>query len=300
MKRQHTIKEIIDTAAFMAKRGEEWQLRSVNSNYELITPSQTLRHLKRKDLTPRELGFIRRVKNYVIKNEIHCKFTEIYMPSDVKYVWVNRQEPNTVMDDVLEIDIDEAYWQTAYLLGVIPEGLYNEGRKENGQISKVARLVALGSLAKKTSLYEFKGNKIVKRKVERMELTENVWYTICKRVSDVMGEAMMAAGKDFLFYWVDGIYMRNTPEAMSRVAKVFTDWGYQWKVRPIQKIEFEVKGFKVYDIGVSEPRPFFYPRKRKRTDHGLDEEYNLHELCNDVLKGRVKHYSEYLKQGTRD
>ena len=165
----------------LAKLNEEFKLIKVNNTFQLESAYFGKSISKRSTrISPVELGFIKKVKNYVMNNHIYINFTtNFYSPTDIRYINVKKRPSGTVIDDVIEIDIDEAYWKTAFILGVINEEIYKQGSKQNKDISKSTRLIALGSLAKKIDEYIYKGNKMIKHQQIRSELTENIWYSIC-------------------------------------------------------------------------------------------------------------------------
>lgn len=263
---------------------KEYTIKVVNGNYELISDLFWHKTFKKGDYTMDELKFIKKVRHYVVKNEIYLKpifiDNQVFV-DDVHYVKVARVPIGKTYSNVCEVDIDQAYWETAYQLGIINSAIYTEGSK--GNISKKARLTALGSLAKKKYHYKFVGDKVVDTIIEKEPLLENLWFTVCKRVSDVMHKVIFELGSDFIFYWVDGIYFKNTPENVQKAMKVFIDNGYNSKFKRINQIHFHQRGFTVNDYGDIK-REFSYPqynKQGKKINHA--ESFKLTKLANKVL-----------------
>lgn len=281
-------KQLIEKQKVLMALDKNYTIKVINGNYELI--SETLNHKTRRKFTytSDELLFIRSVRQHILKNEIYSdpKFTENQLfPEDVHYIKVARVPIGKTFDNVCEVDINQAYWETAYLLGIVDEKIYRTGSK--GNISKQARLTALGSLAKKTYLHHFKGVKLIETSVNREPLLENLWFTICKRVSDVMHEVIEAVGKDFIFYWVDGIYMTNTPENVTKAMTTFLNKGYTSKFKMIKQIYFHEKGFSVNDTGDIK-REFNFPNydtKEGKIDY--IENIRLSKLANEVMNQKI-------------
>ncbi len=101
-------------------------------------------------ITKREIGFIHSVKQYIKKNDIHKTIKPLLSEgrySRIQYFKYSKKLKNE--DTIFEVDIDKAYWNMAYRLGIINQEIYEKGLT----ISKVARLATLGSLAKKTFVY---------------------------------------------------------------------------------------------------------------------------------------------------
>lgn len=238
-------------------RGIHFTLTGINGAYKLEMTGKdgvVERYFSRYKtaLTPKDLGFVRKVKNYVEKSQIAVKFChQLLTTEDIKYIDMQRFEDGTEFDDVYEIDIDQAYWKTAKMLDIISEKIFEEGSKYNIEPGlsevdikrrKMVRLIALGSLAKKTKTYRFKGKKIIllpETKTDKAKQTENVWYTICKRVSDCMQEAKKAVNpSDYVMYWVDGIYVRGEHNVKA-IQEVFLKWGYESKIKKIHRVHYE-------------------------------------------------------------
>ena len=275
---------LLNKAKYLADKGEQYTIKVVNGNYEIMSDLFNHKTINKTTYSPSELQFIRAVKNYIVKQDIHLlpQFEKQYFAEDVHYIKVAHVPIGEVFTNVYEVDIDEAYWKTAHLLGVINDKIYQRGQK--GNISKQARLTALGTLAKKVYLYQFKGNKLEKVNTETDPLLQNIWFTICKRVSDVMNECIRAMGKDFIFYWVDGIYMKGGIKSVGKCEEIFTNYGYNVKFKKIKQIYFHETGFDCNDYG-THVRHFNYPYTTKTGQKILKymESMELKQLAKDII-----------------
>ena len=260
-------------AMYLNYLGKKFTLIKINNTFKLKSEYfGDLNSAAKRKIPPIELGFIKRVKNHIINNKVHDQFIDkFYSPSDIDYVAIKKRNPDISFDDVIEIDIDEAYWKTALLLNVISQDLYIEGSKDNKKISKMGRLICLGSLAKKEERYHFNGKQLRKREVVRSVLTENIWYTICKRISDVMTEAEKIAGEDFIMYWVDGIYLRNDPEKVRDIIKMFNESGYDIKQQTNLAVNYSENQIHIENTITKTSRPFFIPNDGKRKSPFTDQ-----------------------------
>jgi hypothetical protein len=281
-------KELLEKQKFLIDMDEEYTIKVVNGNYELISKIFTHKTFKKSEYTMDELKFIKSVRGYIKKHEIYNKpqFADNQIfPEEVHYVKVARVPMFQKFENVCEVDIDQAYWETAYQLGIISDEIYFKGSK--GNISKKARLTALGSLAKKKYNYHFKGDKLLEMTVDKEELLENLWFTICKRVSDVMNKVIDALNGDFVFYWVDGIYFKNTPENVAIAMNLFIEFGYNSKFKKINQIYFHESGFTVNDYGEIK-REFSYPnysKKGNRIDYA--ENFKLATVANKIINEEI-------------
>lgn len=218
-----------------------------------------------KAFTVSDLKFINSVRQYIDKTAKSIDFIDTYYAGeDIRYIRVNEYKIGQKIEDLIYIDINGAYWQTAHHLGIINDKLYLKGL----DVNKIVRLAALGSLAKTKDIWKFDGTNF--KKIESIKNPyENLWFAICKRVSDVMSEVVGKLGKDFVFYWVDGIYIRNNPESLSIVNNTFMELGYSSKQEPIPFIEFHEKGFDVQGVVKTDLKHFSWinngSKKNKNT-----------------------------------
>ena len=237
---------------------------------------------------PEEVTFIRSVKHYVLKNHIADSILETdYKALKIDYIRVNNYQDGDMIEDVMEIDVNAAYWQTAYNMGLISAAIYKRGL----EINKIARLASLGSLAKVTEEWVFDGEKMELKPPMSSFATENIWFAICKRVSDIMNKAVAAAGKGFVFYWVDGIYVKNDAETISRLIQYFSSIGYEVKMSPVANIKFRGDGFDVQGAIQGDVKNFCYPiakTKNRNIVSRLIEHQRLSVIAHELLYGKSK------------
>lgn len=131
-----------------------------------------------------------------------------FTSADVAYInKANIKRGQTLKGEFIEIDLTQAYWNCALLNNIISENTYLYAN--NPKISKKARLIALGTLAKCTRTIEYDGQKYIGRPVEMEAPTAKLFYLCCKDVADFMQHLGREAGSDFIFYWVDAIFLKK-------------------------------------------------------------------------------------------
>lgn len=248
------VKALKDRCLFLYGTSRPFVLKKSGTSYTLDSAIFKSRAV-RAGFTPEQISFIKRVKNYVIKNDIADKFIDVdYQARKINYIQVKEYGEGEIINDIVEIDVNHAYWVTAYAMGVIDKSIFERGE----DIDKRVRLACLGTLAKKTETWRFDGKVMAKRQEERSHSTENIWYAICRRVSDVMNECVKIAGDDFVFYWVDGIYIKNNAVTMQKVLQYFAEQGYETKMKPIPEIAFHKNKFVVSGLHVTDKRDFSF------------------------------------------
>lgn len=172
-------------------------------------------------LTPKELGFIKKVKTYANKQpESSIK----YNSTDVNYFKFCLPVETQKIYNVCEIDINMAYWQIAYNLGYISEKIFNESIEREKEIlnsdlsneektkaiktNKHLRLISLGSLATVKHKYIFDGvnePQLVEKIVN--EKTRNFWFIISHHLGLIMQTVFDACKTKPLLYWVDAFFV---------------------------------------------------------------------------------------------
>lgn len=95
-------------------------------------------------------------------------------------------------------DVAGAYWETAFLLGVIDSKFYESLKDE-----KFLRNACIGSLATKTYIWEYSRESRSKKLIQTVpNPCESVYYLIANFVA----ERMDFVAKEGFLYWVDCIY----------------------------------------------------------------------------------------------
>lgn len=183
-------------------------------------------------MTPEELTLVRQVKKYVENNKIFNNFPK-KQPSQlrIKYLCFDKRLFGSKTTDILEVDMDAAYWMTAKRLGIIDEGIFNRGMELSASYHKKARLVPLGTLAKRIKRRYFNGAKYTRSEwIEESADTRHLWDIISAKVDRVMQQCMRALGGEFVFYWTDAVFFRSGAKGLEAAKKIINDRGYGCKM----------------------------------------------------------------------
>lgn len=184
----------------------------------------------------KELLFIKKVRTNIISN---CEAYEAKNGSIPKYEcsyvdWSNNIPINC--ENICEIDLNAAYWEIAFQSGYISPEIYNEGFN----FRKKIRLVSLGSIAKNEKIIEYKDG-------EYFGITENrhkyakIFFNISRYVYDIMNICKDFLGKDYLFFWVDAIFFKNSDSNRAMIHEILNDAEMKFKTYHIKKLEFDKK-----------------------------------------------------------
>lgn len=186
-----------------------------------------------------ELGFINKVLKYCQKNEQKINVER----SQISYIKQGKLKLNRVYTSkIYEIDLNSAYWNFAYKSNYISKDIYQQGLK----VSKMARLISLGNLAKTTTVLSFDGTNYKHCGVIKSEKTENIFFSVSKQTDDIMQMLRVIASNNFMFYWVDAIFFQSD-KTKNDIIEYLKELNIPYKIKEIKKIKLEPYLIKVWD-----------------------------------------------------
>ena len=162
--KDYTVKVLKQKCEYLYKQGMSFTLVKSGGSYELAS-SLWNEKASARGFKADDLQFINRVRSYIEKNNVALDFLDTYYKGeDIQYIKVKDYAVGEVIEDLIYVDINGAYWQTAHQLGIINDALYVKGL----EVNKVVRLAALGSLAKTKDIWKYDGKDFKK--------TETIMY----------------------------------------------------------------------------------------------------------------------------
>lgn len=120
-----------------------------------------------------------------------------------------------VYNDIVEVDLNGAYWTAAHMHGIITDEIYREGLEKPKHI----RLAALGALATHADEYYFNGKSYYQKRPEDYKTPEQIalekwrrsaFFHVAAYISRAMEAAAMIGGKLALFFWVDALFVHRS------------------------------------------------------------------------------------------
>lgn len=193
------------------------------------------------EFTSNDMNFIKAVKRHVINEKTYITIENHFKREKdrgkIRYYHYNPEfKAGKVITDCFEIDLKKAYFETAYKFGIIDKDLYDLGSDED-KINKVARLASIGTLAKKTRKLVYDGVSVEDVGTIKSTKTEFLWDTICYKVGQIMMEAAKIAGDDFIFLWVDAIFVHGASK--NKIVELFKSYDYKDShISKCEKLEF--------------------------------------------------------------
>lgn len=205
-----------------------WYLENTKQLYFLILLNKLKREIEANSIIVQQSDFSEKI-------------------GDVKYFCFNKNinemqdDSGSIyaLNDVYEADISHAYYRAAYVMKFISKALYLEIIKN---LTKHDRLRLLGCIAtiKITTRY-YKGVPELKPLIVSSDVLRSAWFKICHYIDSALIELKNVIGKDFLFYWVDGIYFRYTEskddfknsQHWHNIRRIFFKFNVDFKCIPI-------------------------------------------------------------------
>lgn len=225
----------------------------------------------------KELGLMTKVK-FEVKRNLQVLSGKKYDANNVQYfdysgVQFDALEVGEIVEykNTIEIDISAAYYYAALNLKLLsPETI-----EKCLLLQKSKRLAILGAIAAKKIVTEYVEG-VIKQQVVNEVFVDSIcvtnnelrsaWFAICKNVDDCMKCCKDIAGKNFLFYYVDGIYINNNSKTVTAIENQILKTGFRFKKTPVEK--FEVirtdKNYllNIYKNGKENPKEFKIRRKQ--------------------------------------
>jgi hypothetical protein len=150
--------------------------------------------------------------------------------------------------EVINIDLKSAYARIFFNDKMITDKTF----KYISKLKKQERLAAVGMLASRKKVFQFKDGKPVSYEENISELSGFFFYSV-KRIQEIMSELKRICDEKYLFTWVDGIYLipdeqtiKNCVQYLESIKFPFsTDTLQNFKISILEKntyVTFQKKG----------------------------------------------------------
>ena len=144
---------------------------------------------------------------------------------------------------VLNLDITSAYPYCIFINKLIGLDTFNYLMA----LPKNERLPAIGMIAKKSVWIDYQKGKATTWDVKTGEYA-NIFFFVIQQITDLMAWAADIAGDDFLFYWVDGIFLKPTisKKKLQEITGIFAEQGYYYKYENVKNFSVVRENDKLY------------------------------------------------------
>lgn len=170
----------------------------------------------------------------VIKKDIGNMTPPKIAKEKLEYFHHNFKE-SMYLKNCINIDLKNAYATALFRNGIICRKTFDFLQT----LDKDERLASVGMLASKKYTFEYSGGSIKNHYPETNDL-ENFFYFAVKEVQRLMKKLRILAQQDYLFTWVDGIYVRNDQNALRRIRSYLTQLGVNNTVEILENFDLQV------------------------------------------------------------
>jgi hypothetical protein len=144
---------------------------------------------------------------------------------------------------VLNLDITSAYPYCLFINKLITLDTFNYLMA----LPKNERLPAIGMIAKKSVWIDYQKGKATTWDVKTGEYA-NIFFFVIQQITDLMAWAAEIAGDSFLFYWVDGLFVKNSisKNKLKEITDIFAEQGYYYKYENVKNFSVVRENDKLY------------------------------------------------------
>jgi hypothetical protein len=225
----------------LQKRGEKFMIQKTTLTTKIFWNDEKIFFVNSDtNLNNYELNLIRAVKTHVEKN-LNLPYPYI----KPMYIDLKPMKEGQEYKDLFELDLSAAFWESAKELNIISPEIYAKGLHE--KISKKARLLSLGNLAKTIIESNFNGQEYSPARIITSKLTEGCFFGCAQRTSEIMLICKMILGADYLFFWCDAIFFRPGINNVQKLADFLNSIGYPFKLKKISFMKHTEKKVYVYE-----------------------------------------------------
>lgn len=189
------------------------------------------------NLNKKKLFLIKQVKkethDNIIKKNIEVPLFS--KPLYFKSLYFSEKKVKEVItfNNCINFDINKAYYVAAYNLGYISKEFY-----ENCLVQKKSfRLILIGSLATRKTIFRYNDGKITDIEVETDELLRRVFFHISEYIDRILFFISDELKESFIMYWVDGIYLKDSEKNIEIIKKYENLYNLNFSFEKLKKIK---------------------------------------------------------------
>lgn len=177
----------------------------------------------------------------------------------IKFFSFGKLKEGQKIESCYSVDINSAYLTALRNENVITENTFQEINEatRKSKIAKTDRLKAVGMFAKNNMIVSYKdGNPV------SVTVPENpyswVFFLACQKTTEAMQEIIKEMKREFILYWVDGIFLRENPE---RAVEILKKLNFESKIEKVENLR--VVNSSVLYTKEGEEKILFLPKNQK-------------------------------------
>ena len=224
---------------------------------KIVTKDKTFYYTGKTGLNNYELNLIKRVKKVAQLSNLDLKISS----ENIRFIDRAQYKLNVAYtSELYEIDLNSAYWEASLNLGIIDKETFEYGKQK--KISKKARLISLGALAKRTYISNFDGESYSKLIVKESETAPLFFACAQETIRKIITMKILCENK-YLFYWCDAIIFRGK-DNLEKCENWLKSQNIPYKIIPLTKVVVNKDKINVYsDIKGKEYRYFTFQSSKK-------------------------------------
>jgi hypothetical protein len=196
-------------------------------------------------ITPSKAGFklygaFSKLKSYLMK---YGPVIDFIPKSKIKYFDLNRNLYEREIKKCYCVDIKSAYLSALKIHGVISQEIYDY----INDLPKLDRLRCLGMLATCKIEFSFIDGNLTGYQMKRNDQLAKYFFLACYEVGEIMQQIKNIIGENFLFYWVDGVFVTGKRNA-NKVQKILENAGYQHTTEIVESVKIQQRNSRHWDI----------------------------------------------------
>jgi hypothetical protein len=176
------------------------------------------------------------VEEYIEKTGDDFDYKAINSLRAYEELYNNEALLKCINKNMWSIDIDDCYWDTFYKLGYISFFTYIRALKKREW--KFGRNASLGSLAAKTKVYEYEGDKLINSyEIPADEKLCAIRNHVIFSVWEIFRDILIENGNNVLMFFKDCTYVSNKI-TVKKILDFLTTKGYIYKIRSHRLINY--------------------------------------------------------------
>ena len=219
---------------YIKTNGEPYTLSISNYTTKITSPSINKSFLK----TMRNNAFFAGYSK--IKSDVKNKPVPDLGSSDVSYFEHNFSK-DYFISHAVNIDLKSAYSTALYNSGVISDSTFLYLSK----LKKLDRLATVGMMASKKVLFHYDDKGKLKTFERVVNPLQGFFYYCVREVQKIMNELREIAGSDYLFTWVDGIYIAKGSDKIEDMKMYLNEIKYPFTVDDLTDFQVHFKERKI-------------------------------------------------------
>lgn len=214
-------------------------LLDVGLNFELQTSNYTTTIILPNDLT----------RKYVINKQSNRTFAAFSkIKKDIKGKRVPKISSHNLIyfqhDFINDIFVDEVInidLRSAYATILVNDGFISmETFQYLAQCNKKERLAAVGMLASRKRIFQYKKGQPIKQ-TEIVNPKAGIFFHAVKKTYEIMTKLKQIAGSNYLFTWVDGIYILPDKDSYFDIIKELGNYNIDFKTEFLKDFEIRIR-----------------------------------------------------------